>query len=1163
MLMAGAALAALADEPLRVTVYGDKGPCGSCAHEWYRIINDSPDMVVTVASGYMIRNTDILDRTDLFVCPGGNSSDIPTSLMWSGMEKFREWLKNGGRYFGTCAGCAILLQQEYYLALAPFVRIGSVPTGWGGNYGVDFSEAAAAALGMTAGRHAYRYAEGPIMAPGTPVAGSTITEWGTYCSEGSYDTQCSGVGRQMYGACAMFAGNYYEGRIFAIALHPEAYRSTHELILKGFKWLTGREVTIPKRKNRLKSVRVAVQTDYSNSTGIMMSPFILAADKDEAFDLVMASNTTLAGGVFEHVDAVVLPGSPALMSLGNPSTLVGQCMQEFINAGGKCFGWGENADIVRSYGSHGVVCESAEDTYRALREVYGVTTDPSIHLHSWTYETNSVLSCTTPCVVVQTCHTAGCPTGVKTNITAALGHDFGEWVVVTPSTEIARGIKRHVCKRSGCGFSEEKSIPKINETYYKVGVDPYGYSSFAKSYNATYGWADAPGGTVDPDHIVDPEVNYVVSEGARLRTPFSGQAHTFAGKSIKLAGVLCLNDTAGNSSKTINMGEMTVQGQSAVITVGNPTPRFTITGSLTIPDGQKLTVNMYAESSTRYAVDIASSLSGAGELAINGNPASYSYRSELTLGDAANFTGTILTTSSRDMNFSLNVTGGFGGSIASLPDGTTNLVFNYDGLDKTKGLPVATTSVPSALTNCLTFYSATADFSGDRFVLMSFPAGTRLDVGMFKVKHASVRGGTTTEFTALHAQESADGSVRLVANYCDHRWGKWMSTVEPTFTKAGCRRHVCSACSATGYEETERLPVPEGYAVVDYVEGDENQYIDTGIQIQDKITSDLSFKWTMVGNAYHMLGAWDKSDGNMREYLLTIGANNRWRCAIGNTAPVESATIPVAKVGVTNRVVTSVRGNVVSLSVNGASDVKEFPDSASLRRRTLYLFAYNEEGSAYSRSRAQLFEAAIYTNETVLARHYLPLYRTETKTFGLWDAVTGTFKASAGTKGFIGEEPVPPNPVVDGKEVDPKAVFDVATSKKPIVYPEPVTLTGEPGLQNVVFKGNVTAVPTHYTASLDVSGMVLSLTLNDAAKPCIAGDDTANPPVEPIAIKNGMVTIHVGNVIPTLYYALGFADTLDGVWTTNAYEKGRSDFEDTPGVGVDARFYQVYTTDTP
>lgn len=1153
--------------PLRVTVFGDRGPCGACAHEWYRVINDSPEMSVTVATGYQIRNSDILDRTDLFVVPGGNSSDIPSALMTTGINKLLKWLKDGGRYFGTCCGCAILLQQQYYFSIAPFVRLGSVPTDWGGNYGVDFSAEAAAALGMTPGCHQYRYAEGPIMAPGNPVADSTIVSWGTYCGEGQYNTICNGVAAQQYGATAMIAGGYGAGKVFAIALHPEAYRSTHELIVKGFKWLTGRDVTIPKRVRKPGAIRVAIQAGNGDSTLSLLSPLSLAIDGDAAFDLFLGNNTDFSNFEFEHVDAIVLPSAPVLSSLANPSTVAGSGMKEFIAGGGKCFGWGENAEVVRSFGSQGVVCESAEDVYRALRETYQVTSDPSIHLHSWTDETNSVLSCTTDGVVVRTCHTDGCPIGVQTNTTPALGHDFGDWVIVTPSTETTRGVKRHTCRRAGCGFSEDKAMPKINETYYKVGVDPYGSSSFAKSYSSSIGWAEAVGGTVDADHAVDPEVNYVVPEGTRLRTLPSGSVNTFAGKSLTLAGAIALNDAQGYSSKTVNLPPVTVSSTTAVFTIGNPNAAYTLTGLVAVPESKLLRLNLYAESNSgpRYGLTLSGRLSGAGDISIDGSATYAPPWSFVILSDAAAFSGTLKANTARDMHFNLKVTGGFGGSITALPVGTTNVVFNYDGLSAERGLPIAVTTVPPALTNRLTFYSATADFTRDRLSLMTFPAGTVLDVSTFTVKHATSLGGAATPFVRLAAVTAADGSVRLVANCCDHRWGAWVVRREPTFLDAGETCRVCEICGAVSAPEpVGKLAVPDGYKAVAYVEAAADQYIDTGVCIQDRIKSDLTFSFTSLsGAATHMLGAWDKSDGNMREYLVNIGATAKWRGALADTAPVEFSTLPVAKAGATNHVVTTVEGKSYTMSVNGTAASMTFASGVATRPQTHYLFTYNEEGRHYSESSARLFEAKIYTNLAVLARQYLPLYKTDTKKYGLWDTVTGTFKVSQSNKGFTGAEPAPDIPTINGEPVEPSKVFEKATSRKPIVYPSSVVLAGEPGSQTIAFAGTVTDVPSHYTASVDASGTVVKLVLNDNAQAVFTDDEKADPPKKAFTLEDGKIRIHVGNAQPLLYYALGFVGELSGEWSTNEWSRGATDFEDEPGAGVPQRFYRVFTTDAP
>ncbi len=56
----------------------------------------------------------------------------------------------------------------------------------------------------------------------------------------------------------------------------------------------------------------------------------------------------------------------------------------------------------------------------------------------------------------------------KSEVMPALGHDWGEWVVVTPATETTEGLEQRTCKR--CGEVETRAIPAV-VAYRYVGAD--------------------------------------------------------------------------------------------------------------------------------------------------------------------------------------------------------------------------------------------------------------------------------------------------------------------------------------------------------------------------------------------------------------------------------------------------------------------------------------------------------------------------------------------------------------------------------------------------------------------------------------------------------------------------------------------------------------------
>ena len=135
---------------------------------------------------------------------------------------------------------------------------------------------------------------------------------------------------------------------------------------------------------------------------------------------------------------------------------------------------------------------------------------------------------------------------------------------------------------------------------------------------------------------------------------------------------------------------------------------------------------------------------------------------------AAGFLGTIANTLDYDKGkFYLKLTGGFGGTITSLPAKNTQEVrVNIDGLSSDKGLRIATTTIPTPIKQKVVFYSDTKDSLSAGDVLMTFPSGTAVDSSAFTVKFAtgvSAAGGEVD----TKSVSNGDGTISLVVAQSD------------------------------------------------------------------------------------------------------------------------------------------------------------------------------------------------------------------------------------------------------------------------------------------------------------------------------------------------------------------------------------------------------------
>lgn len=229
--------------PLKVALYAGRGASGIGAVEWCRIVHDSPQMTLTLVDGATVR-AGALEGQDLFIMPGGSSRAEFAALGTNGVNKMKDFIRKGGAYLGTCAGCCLIMDGDNRARLMPWNSTGSESATFYPY--VSVNEKGAKALGIAKGRHKVRYHGGPFLWPTTnQIEGASFELWGTLDSEMTYRGRIDHK-KKMYGSGLILGGTYGKGRVFVTSLHPEYYASTHYLVTSAIRWLTGRTVEIPR-----------------------------------------------------------------------------------------------------------------------------------------------------------------------------------------------------------------------------------------------------------------------------------------------------------------------------------------------------------------------------------------------------------------------------------------------------------------------------------------------------------------------------------------------------------------------------------------------------------------------------------------------------------------------------------------------------------------------------------------------------------------------------------------------------------------------------------------------------------------------------------------------------------------------------------------------------
>jgi len=350
-----------ASRPLRTGVYVGIGPMGLSSTELVRYVARSPELDLTLVDGEDMRGG-VLDRLDMLVMPGGDSRVLVGDMGTEGVAKLKDFVRRGGSYVGICAGCVILLDDEYRVANG----VGMVPYSRYGAFDGDamasmvLTDEGAAAMGMDKGRFDVWYSGGPAMfRRHDDVPDAKIDTWGVYAGNVSKD----GWGARMEGKVAAFGGTYGKGRIAATACHPEFRHSADRFAEGLFRYAAGRDVTFPEPR-----VNPGAKKVYYYSwpvAGKECARLMTELDADPDIDLVTEERDEMCGGGLDGFDALIIPdGSDWALSIDMFPTNVEASVASYAARGGKVLSWGAG---IRHLPKGGIACRSAYDVYARLK----------------------------------------------------------------------------------------------------------------------------------------------------------------------------------------------------------------------------------------------------------------------------------------------------------------------------------------------------------------------------------------------------------------------------------------------------------------------------------------------------------------------------------------------------------------------------------------------------------------------------------------------------------------------------------------------------------------------------------------------------------------------------------------------------------------------------
>lgn len=296
----GADKKAASNKRLKVGYYIAAGSASGGVHHIARMLYYSPQFEVTLLDGQDLRDGK-LEGLDLFIIPGGDSESQYRMMQESGAEAIRKFVREGGAYYGICAGFHCAINKPTRVRLLPYEHI---PGGFGNvaDLRIQLSEEGGKLLDIAPGSYIVRYSQGPIVRPGKSVGENSSKTLAVY--KGNI-TPLNRRGVDMYDTPAIIYGEYGKGKVIATSFHPESYSNTRQIWLGCVYAVTGVKAKPVYPAKNLRPVRVAFYTAAVAGKNYLRE--MLELDRHPDIDVRFIASGDFKSDALDHVDVLVLP----------------------------------------------------------------------------------------------------------------------------------------------------------------------------------------------------------------------------------------------------------------------------------------------------------------------------------------------------------------------------------------------------------------------------------------------------------------------------------------------------------------------------------------------------------------------------------------------------------------------------------------------------------------------------------------------------------------------------------------------------------------------------------------------------------------------------------------------------------------------------------------
>jgi glutamine amidotransferase-like uncharacterized protein len=223
--------------PIRIAIYDGPGSGDSGVDNVEARARQLVGAKVTHLTPAEIGTADLTGRFDVVVFSGGSGSKQGNAIGEAGRNNVREFVRNGGGYFGVCAG-AYLACANYDWSLA-IIDARTVSNKWRrGKAFLDLKlePAGREIYGPVAGTFKCRYANGPVIKPMGRDDIPDYTTVATFASETAENDTPVGI---QVGSPAQAMGTFGKGRVFISSPHPENTPGLENMVPRALLWAAG------------------------------------------------------------------------------------------------------------------------------------------------------------------------------------------------------------------------------------------------------------------------------------------------------------------------------------------------------------------------------------------------------------------------------------------------------------------------------------------------------------------------------------------------------------------------------------------------------------------------------------------------------------------------------------------------------------------------------------------------------------------------------------------------------------------------------------------------------------------------------------------------------------------------------------------------------------